>query len=565
MAQNNFIDTLKGLGPARLGVMGIVIFMLLIFFVFVSFRVSEPSLSMLYSDLTSTDSAAVAAELEGNSIRYQVSADGTKVFVPESEIGRARMLLAEAGLPNGGSLGYEVFDKQSGFGSTTFMQNLNKKRALEGELSRTIMALDQVVGAKVHIVLPTRELFAREAREATASVTLKLNPAARLNQKQIYAIQNLVANAVPELRARAVTILDNEANLLAGGDRDDDGTAMGGVGSRADEMRRSFEARMTRSIEDLVGRVVGINQVRATVTADLDFDRVSTNAEIYDPEGQVTRSTQVIEESERETQAGNQAVTVDNNLPGLEGLDGGGSAGPASETSRIEELTNFEISKTIQSTVRESGEVQRLSVAVIVDGTYTTDAEGNRVYEPRSEQEMNQIRTLVRSAVGFDQSRGDSLEVVNLRFAEMDFEDPEAENMIFGFRRSELLETVQMLTLGIMLLLVILLVVKPILTQLFRSMQEVVEEDDDRVDPLLEAQSKAALAPPSQGGGDGEHYGDSELNFEGAGGQSQDGISIDMAAVQGKVKASTVKKVGEIVNSHPNETVSVIRQWMSSD
>lgn len=565
MAQNNFIDTLRGLGPARLGVMGIVIFMLLIFFVFVSFRVSEPSLSMLYSDLASTDSAAVAAELESNNIRYQVSADGTRVFVPESEIGRARMLLAEAGLPNGGSLGYEVFDQQSGFGSTTFMQNLNKKRALEGELARTIMALDQVNGAKVHIVLPTRELFAREARQATASVTLKLNPAARLNQKQIYAIQNLVANAVPELSARAVTILDNEANLLAGGDRDDDGTALGGVGSRADEMRRSFEARMTRSIEDLVGRVVGINQVRATVTADLDFDRVSTNAEIYDPEGQVTRSTQVIEESERETQARNEAVTVDNNLPGLEGLDGGGAAGPASETSRIEELTNFEISKTIQNTVRESGEVQRLSVAVIVDGTYTRDEEGNRIYQPRSEEEMEQIRTLVRSAVGFDQSRGDSLEVVNLRFAEMDFEDVASENMIFGFKRSEILETVQMLTLGIMLLLVILLVVKPILTQLFRSMQETIEEEEDRADPMLEAQSKAALAPPSQGG-DAAQAGATEVGFDGGSGQQQDsGISIDMAAVQGKVKASTVKKVGEIVNSHPNETVSVIRQWMSSD
>ena len=312
MAENtSFTDTLKGLGPARLGVMGVVMAMLVIFFIFISLRVSEPNLSILYRDLNNVDSSAVAGKLSEEGINYQISPDGAMVYVSEDDVGRARMLLAQAGLPNGGSMGYEIFDDQSGFGTTTFVQNLNNKRALEGELARTIMSLDKVDLAKVHIVLPQRELFARESREATASVTLKVLPSERLSKQQIYGIQNLVANAVPELSAKKVTILDSEANLLAGGEDE------GGPGGTAEEMRQNMEARMARAVEGLVGRVVGLDNVRATVTADLDFDRISTNSEVYDPEGQVLRSSQIIEEADMERTPPSDGVTVTNNLPVL--------------------------------------------------------------------------------------------------------------------------------------------------------------------------------------------------------------------------------------------------------
>lgn len=551
MAENNFMQTLKSLGPSRLGIMGVVMLMLILFFVFISMRVSEPKLSILYSDLSTVDSSAIAGKLSEEGITFQGSPDGSRVFVPDDEIGRARMLLAEAGLPNGGSLGYEIFDEQSGFGTTTFVQNLNNKRALEGELARTIITIEQIEAAKIHIVLPQRELFARESRKATASVTLKLRPTERLSKQQIYGIQNLVANAVPELDAKSVSILDSNANLLAGGDAGDEESLLG---IKAEEMRLNYESRMTNAIEDLVGRVVGINKVRATVTADLNFDRVSLNSEIYDPEGQVLRSSQVIEETAFETSPDNQSVSVDNNLPGLDAVAGEGGALPSSENSRTEELSNYEISKTIKSEVRESGEVRKLSVAVIVDGNYTKDEEGNKTYQDRSEEEMEKIESIVRSAIGFDAQRGDTIEVINLPFVEISFDEDELEETtIMGFSKDTVLETVQMLTLGVMLLLVILLVVKPILSQLFQNMQT-DDEEEEEVDPLLEAQKNAQLAPPAA-----EDVAVSQDNID------EGEELINMKSVEGKVKASTVKKVGEIVESHPSETVAVLRQWMTAD
>jgi flagellar M-ring protein FliF len=546
MAENSFVQTIKGLGTTRLAVMGGILALLVVFFLFVSLRVSEPTMSILYSDLTTIDSSAVSGKLAEEAIVFQVSPDGSRVFVPEQDVGRARMLLAQAGLPNGGSLGYELFDQQSGFGTTTFVQNLNSKRALEGELSRTIMALEQVESAKVHIVLPQRDLFAREARQATASVTLKLKPTERLDKKQIYGIQNLVASAVPELSTNSVSIVDSQANLLAGGDNDED--ALGG-GNKAEEMRRGVETRFKGSIEDVVGRVVGLDNVRATVSANLDFDRISTNSETYDPEGQVLRSSQVTEENATERSPQNEGVTVANNLPGVDALDGP-SDSPTAENSRIEELSNYEISRTVSSTVRETGQITKLSVAVVVDGSYVTDAEGNKVYQERSTEQMEAIKTIVRSAIGFDESRGDTLEVVNLPFTDIEFEVAEPESTILGFSKDNILETFQMLTLGVMLILVILLVVKPILSQLFQSVQKDEPQEDD-VAALLEGRHETqALAGPSGGGADGE---------------DDDELMIDMGAVEGKVKASTVKKVGEIVENHPTETVAVMRQWMSSD
>lgn len=289
---NSFMDTLRQLGPARLGIMGGVLVTLLIFFIFVSMRVSTPSLKLLYSDLSSTDSASVAAKLEESQIRYDVSPDGTRIMVPESEVGRARMLLAEAGLPNGGSMGYELFDKQSGFGTTNFIQNINQVRALEGELARTIGSLGPIKAARVHLVLPQRELFSRENRPASASVFLQLNQGARLEREQIMSIQSLVASAVPNMKADSVSVIDSQGNLLArGGEQDTSLMAM-----KAEEMRRAYETRLTQSVEDIIGRTVGYGRVRATVTAELNFDRVTTSEEVFDPESQVARSVQTVEE-----------------------------------------------------------------------------------------------------------------------------------------------------------------------------------------------------------------------------------------------------------------------------
>lgn len=545
---NSFMDTLRQLGPARLGIMGGVLVTLLIFFIFVSMRVSTPSLKLLYSDLSSTDSASVAAKLEESQIRYDVSPDGTRIMVPESEVGRARMLLAEAGLPNGGSMGYELFDKQSGFGTTNFIQNINQVRALEGELARTIGSLGPIKAARVHLVLPQRELFSRENRPASASVFIQLNQGARLEREQIMSIQSLVASAVPNMKADSVSVIDSQGNLLArGGEQDTSLMAM-----KAEEMRRAYETRLTQSVEDIIGRTVGYGRVRATVTAELNFDRVTTSEEVFDPESQVARSVQTVEELNSEKESAPQDVSVQNNLPGISG-DLLGEPGSSAEGSRVEETTNFEISKTVRNRVSEVGEVKRLSVAVLVDGTYATDAEGNKTYQPRSEQELEQIHQLVRSAIGYDEKRGDTVEIVNMQFADMDLGIEDTSNLLFGFERSDILRAAEIITVAIMVILVVLLVLQPMVGRLLATEGLNADEDEGDQQTLLSARAPT----PALTGPGGEQFSPPET-------EEEDSL-IDMKQVEGKVKASSVRKVEDIVSTYPAETVSVIRSWMSQE
>ena len=553
---STFADTLKGLGPARLAILGATFFGLIIFFIFVSAKVSQPSMSILYSDLTAADSSDISAKLQESSINFTVSPDGAQVYVPKTDIGRARMLLAEAGLPNGGSLGYEIFDKQSGFGTTSFVQNINQVRALQGELAKTIATLEQVQFARVAIVLPQRELFSRDSQDASASVTLKLKGSDRLSRQQIYGIQNIVANAVPGLSANNVSILDTEANLLARGGGEEDGSMLG---LKAEEMQRSYEQRLTVAVEDLVGRIVGLNKVRAVITADLDFDRISTNDEIFDPASQVVRSSQTITEDNVERDASSQQTTsVENNLPGLGDEESESGAEASSQLTRAEEITNYEISKTIRNTVRESGEIQKLSVAVLVDGRYTVDEEGNRTYQPRGDEEIEQIAALVRSAVGYDEDRGDTLEVVNMPFAPVEAFADSTSELIMGFERSEIMNLVQMTLLVALGILVLLLVIRPLLSALLESQKRSFESAKQEAALLAAQTAPQAITGPSGSSGASSSDGLSAN-------EEQEENLIDMTQVEGRVKANSVKKVGDIVDSHPNETVSVIRNWMTQD
>lgn len=561
-------DTMRTLGPARLGVMGAIVVGLLVFFVFVTTRVSQPEMSILYNDLSTTDSSAVAGKLEEAKIPYRVSKDGTSVFVPETEVGRSRMLLAEEGLPNGGSLGYEIFDQSQGFGQTQFVQNINQVRALQGELARTISSMEPVQMAKVHLVLPQRQLFERQAAEATASVSLKLKPTMRLNQQQVYAIQNLIANAVPGLKADRVSIIDSEANMLAGGGDENYG------GGKSEEMRRNFEQRMNGAIEEMVGRVVGLNHVRAEVTAEMNLDSVNRSREIYDPEGQVVRSTQTTADksAEQEAAANSGEVTVNQNLPGLPA--GGAGGGNNSNAERTQEVTNYEINKTIESTTTQAGAVTRLSVAVLVDGTYTLDDKGVKTYVPRTQQELDQITALVRSAVGYDEKRGDTVEVVNLPFADVEGEFIEEKaDLLMGFPKKDIIEMAEMLTLSVMVVLVLLLVVRPMLTKILAAIPTAMPTSSYGPDgaslflpaggqrPQLTGPDGTPMLTDESGGALG---GGGSMSFARGGGAQEESL-IDMNQVEGRVKSSSIKKVAEIVSNHPTETVSVIRNWMSQD
>lgn len=543
---NSFLETLKQLGPTRLAIMGGILFALLTFFVFISMRVSTPNYSLLYNDLSSIDSGAIAAKLDESQIDYQISEDGSRITVQDTDVGRSRMLLAEAGLPNGGSIGYELFDEKSGFGTTNDIVNLNKVRALEGELARTISSLDPVRSARVHIVFPERQLFSRQSRIATASVAVGMRPGAQLSNDQIMAIQSLVSSAVPDLKPEKVSLIDQSGKLLARGDEGSENLAS----QKADEAQLKYEQRLTRSIEGLVGRTVGHGNVRATVSAELNFDRISTNEEIFDPESQIARSLQTIEENNTEREANEKNVSVENNLPAA-GNDLFFDAAPSLESSRLEETTNYEISKTIRETIRETGEVKRLSVAVLVNGTYTKNAEGVETYVPRTSQELDQIAALIRSAIGYDANRGDTLEVVNMQFAAVEVADTPYDNTLFGFNKDKLLDAAEIITVAIMIILVVLLVIQPMVGRLLATEDEKTVEDELETE-LLTGRTNPALEGPSD-------------EFEPSTLADDDGEMVDMKSIEGKVKASSVKKIEDIIENYPGETVSVIRTWMSEE
>lgn len=562
---NNFLETLKKLGPARLSIMGAVILGLLLFFIYISMQVSGPRMKMLYKDMASEDSSSVAAKLEEIKIPYEMSADGSSVMVPEKEVGRARMLLAQDGLPNGGSLGYELFDKQSGFGTTSFVQNITQVRALEGELARTISSLAPVKSARVHLVLPQRELFSRETHAASASVFIRLRGGAQLDQSQILGVQSLIASAVPDLKAKNVSIVDAEGVLLANGG-DDDPTMLS---NKAEETRRKYEQHMTRVIEDLVGRTVGYGKVHANVTAQLDFDQLSENQEIYDPQGQVVRSTQTTDDKSSETDNSSSSVSVQNNLPGANSAVNGGNE-PTSTAAKTEETTNYEISKTIRSVVKQTGGVKKLSASVLIDGTYTTDKDGNKVYQPRSEQEIKNITALVSSAIGLDDKRGDKLEVINMQFADISTEEVDDGTKILGFERSDLLNAAEVLVVAIMIILVVLLVLQPMVGRLLA--QDGAGSGDGSsqdMDPMgllpgsTAAHGNPALMPPGAMGANGmpgmAMNGDA-AEFMSGGGEMDS--MIDVQKVEGRVKASSLKKVEDIITAYPEETVAVLRSWM---
>ena len=553
----SFLQTLQKLGPARLGAIAVALIFVVGFFIFVATRLTTPSMGLLYGDLDVKDSAQVVAKLDAMNVPYELRGDGTSIMVPQDQVARLRLTMAETGIPHGASIGYEVFDKPEGLGTTNFVQGINEMRALEGELARTIGTISVVETARVHLVLPKRELFTRDRQEPSASIVLKIRGNTTLAKGQVAAIQNLVATAVSGLKPNHISIIDQNGNLLARG-TDDPNQAFSGS-STAEEQRVAYENRLSRSVEDMLDRSIGFGHVRVDVNADMDFDKVTTNQESYDPDGQVVRSTQTMTEANQDNDAGDQPVTVQTNLPDGQTAQGGAGAGTKSKHNRNEETTNYEITKKTTSQTREAGVVKRLSVAVLVDGTYKPGEKGVRDYQARSPEELAQLTKLVQSAIGYDEKRGDKVEIVNLRFAAPDDEAAEPPAIFLGLNKADLFRASETLVLAIVAVLVILLVVRPLVTRALETARETA------------LAQQRALAEQSMGGADALAGPMGMGALTGPGGTPGTGLAamddmeesmIDISQVEGRVRASSMKKIGEIVEKHPEEAVAIIRSWM---
>ena len=409
------VEFAKTLGAPRIAAMGAVTIALIGFFAFLILRVTTPQMTPLFTELSLEDSASIAKELDREGITYELRNDGNVIMVPRDKVARLRMTLAENGLPKGGGVGYEIFDKSDALGTTSFVQNIDNLRALEGELARTIRTLDQVQDARVHLVLPDRPLFSRDKIEPSASIVLKLR--GRLEPSQVRAIRHLVATAVSGLRPQRISIVDEQGQLLADGAGDDEA----GNDVAADERQAAYEKHLREQVESIVSSVVGPGHSRVQVAADFDFNRVTQTSDKFDPDGRVVRSSQSREETSA-SNAGQHQRGYGRQRVARRPINGSPPPGPTAasddQSRKTEEIVNYEISKTTKTEVIEGGRLNRISVAVLVDGTYAKDDKGNATYQPRSKEELDQIAALVRSAIGFDQKRGDQVEVVNLRFAE---------------------------------------------------------------------------------------------------------------------------------------------------
>jgi flagellar M-ring protein FliF len=529
---------LKALGATRLAAMAAVTAALIGFFAFVILRFTAPTMTPLFTDLTIEDSAAIIKELDRQAIPYEMRNEGGIIMVPKDRVTKLRMTFAEGGMPKGGGVGYDIFDKSEALGTTSFVQNINHLRALEGELSRTIRALDRVQAARVHLVLPERPLFSRDKIEPSASIMVKVRGA--LEASQVRAIRHLVASAVNGLKPQRISIVDEAGRLLADGATDQD--AAGGIA--ADDRQASYERRLRQEIENTVSSVVGPGRARVQVAAEFDYNRITQTSDKFDPDGKVVRSTQTREETA--ATADNQGqVTVNNELPGNQGNQGT----PAREQSKkSEEITNYDISRTTETRVIEGGRINRISVAVLVDGAYTRNDKGENVYSERSKEELDRIAALVRSAIGFDQRRGDQVEVVNLRFAEVPMgamNEPTSWWSIMAFTKDDIMRAVE---LGVMLLLglvVLLLVVRPLVRRIITPDKPIAANSD-------------ALALPMMGAGVPQLTDDKPIQAQ----PSATSKMIDIAQVQGQVHAQSVQKVGDLAERNPNETVSIVRQWL---
>lgn len=554
------VETFRNIGSARLlMIVGVVVGILGLFF-FLTTRLTTPSMALLYGDLSIGDSGRIVTKLESMNVPYELRGNGTSILVPADQVARLRMAVAQEGLPSGGSMGYEIFDRSESLGTSSFVLNINHLRALEGELSRTIGSLHAVRAARVHLALPRRELFSRDQQEPTASVVLQMNGARRLDKGEIQAIQNLVAAAVPRLKPSRISIIDGQGTLLARA-KDGDATAADGSGTTTEEIKSAYEARSARMIEEMLEKVVGPGRVRAEVTAEMDFDRVSTTSETYDPDGQVVRSTQSVEETSRSRDGETStAVSVASNIPAPLSQPAATPAatGSTAQTNRNEETVNYEISRTTKTHVRESGVVKRVSVAVVVDGIYGEGGSGQRNYQPRGAEEIEQLTKLVKSAVGFDEKRGDTVELVNMRFiAPTDFV-AEQSRPLFGLEKNDYIRIAEMVTLGIVAILVILLVVRPLMRRLLESLPDAIASSRNLLTESVAAAHKPAL--PSA-------HGSNSLVVAGAGGGAMAGamggeMAIDLQQVEGRVRDSSLRKISDIVDKHPEEAVNIIRTWM---
>src|SRR5262245_9797608 len=491
----------------------------------------EPTYSLLYGNLGQQDAAQIAQALETNGVPYKLDAATGAITVPSDKVHEARLKLAGQGLPEGDG-GFAVMSKDPGFGVSQFMEGARYQHALETELARTISNLQAIEGARVHLALPRQSAFVRDRRPPSASVFLQMKPGRRLESEQVTAIVNLVASSIPELEADQVTVVDQQGRLLSAPEGNDEMAAR----EKQLEIARGMEERYTQRGEQLLAPLVGPGRVRAQVVADVELSTTEEAREQYRPESQIVRSEQTAEESSRNGAGPNGVPGALTNQPPTPGvaLPPGVAAGaqaanagaqpvapntPPDNTSK-QSTRNYEIDRTVAYTRQPAGRLKRLTVAVLVDNLRTSDEDGDVTETALTPEQLENMTKLVKDAVGFDEKRGDSVNVVNASFKGELTPEEVQEEPIPLWERPLIRDIAKLLAGLIIVLVIVLMVVRPLIRGLLAS-------------------PRIAYAPAALPGGQGSLPPQSagpQLDYDGQISQARSMVTQDAARVAQVVK-----------------------------
>lgn len=546
---NGLTDSIRKLGMVRvimligvtLGIMG----------AFAWLEMQGPSkgrMTVLASDLDPQTAQQIATELTGRKIPYRL--ESGQILVPDSEVTNARALLTANGKSFNGTTGYEIFDRGNDLAVTDFDQQVRLTRALEGELARTIVSVRGITHARVHLVLPRREPFAHDRQHAQASVMLTIPGRQNLSSEAIQSVVNLIAAGVPGLRTQDVTLVDSNLHLLfQAGDANDPRTKS----ASEEDIRQRTEKRLSQAVELMLERTLGAGHVHAEASIRMNFDKVNETQEKFDPDGSVVRSTQNVTSNNKTTDK-TGPVSLQNNLPNADA----GATATGSQEGKQEETTNYEIGKTVRAIVHDQPQVERVTLAVMVDGVDEVAADGKHTWKARDQAVLDQIEKLVKSTIGFDEKRGDRLDVVSMPFVTTADAAEGTPPALAGKANGDLITFLQMIAFGVVGFGIVILTARSI----FAALNKQAGTLSITGAPGAEPGSSGTLGIGHQPSG-ALGIGHSAAEGGPAGGDDDDTMS--MSNVQGQLRASAIRKVTKLVDQHPDTTLGIIRGWISTD
>jgi len=499
----------------------------------------------LYGSLDNIDAASVVQILEQNKMKFKLDVNSGAILVAADDVHMARLKLAEIGIPGQDNLGFEIMDKEQPLGTSQFVENTRYHRSLEGELARTITSITSIRSARVHLAIPKRSVFVRDARKPTASVFVEVFAGRTVEPAQVKAIANLVASSIPELRMEDVTVVDQRGNMLSTGEDSKELLLAG----KQHEYARSVEDSLTKRVNGILQPVVGNGRFRAEVSADIDFTAIEQAAETFNPDLPAIRSEQTLNEQRSGDVIGGIPGALTNQPPGTTeevpeqvNPETGEPVAPP-RNSREQATRNYELDRTISYTRHQQGTLKRLTVAVVVDDKVTTNAEGLEVRAPWSEAELERLTILVRDAVGYSALRGDSINVINAPF--MGDQIPQFSSEIPWWERW-ILPNMKYISGLLIILLLIFGLLLPVFRSLTRAGGQLADQEEAR---QLEALEAVGLG----------YDGASDETVTLTGGESlllpspEEGYEQQLNAIKG------------LIADDPGRVAQVVKKWINKD